>query len=227
VERALRIVLLGPPGVGKGTMAGILSERLDVPHISTGDLLREAVSKGTELGLEAKKYMDAGELVPDELVVKLLMERLEGEDCKRKGFILDGFPRNVNQARILEEELQKGTGNIDVVIDLKAGEDILIQRLSGRRQCRKCGAIYHIINNPPKLEGVCDKCGGELFQRDDDKPETIRQRLRVYEEQTKPVTDFYKERALLEEVDATGGPEDMYNRIKAVLQEKELVKEKI
>ncbi len=193
----MNIVLLGPPGVGKGTVAAILSGKYKVPHISTGNMLRESVAKGAALGKEAKEFMDAGRLVPDELVTKMVRERVAQPDCK-KGFILDGYPRTSAQARALQEFAAVGA-----VLDFKAPFKAIIERISGRRTCRKCSAVFHIKYDPPKKEGVCDKCGGELYQRSDEKPGIITERLRVYEEQNKPLIDYYRNEELLSEIDAS------------------------
>ncbi len=182
----MNIILLGPPGAGKGTQAEILKEKLSIPSISTGNILREAVKNGTDLGKKAKDYMDRGDLVPDSLIVGILKERLSEPDCKN-GFILDGVPRTLAQAEALE---QMGIP-IDTVIEIEADDDTIVRRLSGRRVCAKCGATYHMETKPPKKEGVCDVCGGELTQRKDDQAETVKDRLRVYHEQTEPLSAFY------------------------------------
>ncbi len=193
----MNIVLLGPPGVGKGTVAAILSSKHKIPHVSTGNMLREAVVEGTALGKEAKEFMDAGRLVPDELVTKMVKARVSLPDCKG-GFILDGYPRTSAQAKALQE-----FAAIDAVLDFKAPFKTIVERISGRRTCRKCSAVYHIKYNPPKKEGACDKCGGELYQRSDEKPGIITERLRVYEEQNKPLIDYYRNEGLLSEIDAS------------------------
>ncbi len=195
----MNIVLLGPPGVGKGTVAVILSQKYSIPHISTGNMLREAVAKGTALGKQAKEFMDAGRLVPDELVTKMVQERLSQPDCK-KGFILDGYPRTSAQARALQEFAAVGA-----VLDFKAPFKTIVERISGRRTCSnsKCSATYHVRYSPPKKEGVCDKCGGELYQRSDEQPGIITERLRVYEEQNKPLIDYYRNEGILGEIDAS------------------------
>jgi len=212
----LRLVIFGPPGAGKGTQAKMLSEKLGVPHIATGDIFREAVKAGTELGRLAKQYMDRGELVPDEVVIGIVEERLRRPDCS-KGFILDGFPRTIKQAEVLDEMLQKMGVKLDAVVNLEVSEDEVVKRISLRRTCRNCGAIYHLITNPPKKEGVCDKCGGELYQRDDDREETVRSRLRVYRQQTEPLLKFYEQRGLLKNVDGEKRIEEVFKEILAAL----------
>lgn len=194
---AKKIIFLGALGVGKGTVAKLIVAKLNIPQISTGDLLREAVKQGTELGNKAKSYMDSGQLVPDEIITGPLKQRIAKKDCKN-GFILDGFPRTIPQA----EALDSSNIIIDKVIYFVAGKEVIIQRLSGRRTCKKCGAIFHIQNIPPKKQGICDNCGGELFQRDDDKPEAIKNRLKVYDKQTAPLIKFYKIKGNLAEIDA-------------------------
>ncbi|RLF09883.1 MAG: adenylate kinase [Thermoprotei archaeon] len=212
----MRLVIFGPPGAGKGTQAKMLSEKLGVPHIATGDIFREAVKAGTELGRLAKQYMDRGELVPDEVVIGIVEERLRRPDCS-KGFILDGFPRTIKQAEVLDEMLQKMGVKLDAVVNLEVSEDEVVKRISLRRTCRNCGAIYHLITNPPKKEGVCDKCGGELYQRDDDREETVRSRLRVYRQQTEPLLKFYEQRGLLKNVDGEKRIEEVFKEILAAL----------
>ncbi|MCK4518855.1 MAG: adenylate kinase [Candidatus Omnitrophica bacterium] len=187
----MRIILLGPPGAGKGTQADILSAHYNIAHIATGDLLREEVDNDTPLGQKAKEYMRKGELVPDSLVIEMVLKRLENPDTEN-GFILDGFPRNINQARELSAGLKDKKIEIDLTIYLKTSEEVIIKRLSGRRICRNCRAVYHVVNVPPKVEGVCDRCGGELYQRVDDVPQTIKKRLMVYEQETASLIDFYK-----------------------------------
>ena len=192
----VNIVLLGSPGVGKGTYAKRISKIYNIPQISTGDMFREAMSKKTEVGLLAKIYMDNGDLVPDDITIKIVEERLKQEDCKN-GFMLDGFPRTITQADALSDII-----DIDKVLNFTASDDTIIDRLSGRRVCKSCGAIYHIRNIIPKTKGVCDNCGGELYQRDDDKPESVKKRLDVYKKQTAPLIDYYKEKELLADIDA-------------------------
>ncbi len=192
----MNLIFLGPPGVGKGTIAKSIVKEKNIPQISTGDLLRAAVKEGSELGIKAKEYMDSGKLVPDELIINLMQERIAKDDCKN-GFILDGFPRTIPQA----EALGSSDVQIGKVLNFKAKDETIIQRLSGRRTCKNCNAIYHIKNIPPKVEGKCDKCGGELIQRSDDKPEAIKKRLEVYQQQTAPLIDYYKEKGLLADIE--------------------------
>ncbi len=212
----MNLILLGPPGAGKGTQAKRLIDAYGIPQISTGDMLREAVKNQTQLGLEAKKYMDAGQLVPDEVVIGLVKERLAQPDCA-KGFMLDGFPRTVAQAEELDKVLAEMGKAIDHVISIEVPNEELIGRLTGRRTCRNCGAGYHVIFDPPKVEGKCDKCGGELYQRDDDNEATVANRLKVYESQTKPLIDYYQTKGLLRPIDGVGSIDDIFARIKAVL----------
>lgn len=212
------IVLFGPPGAGKGTQAERISREMGIPHIATGDMFREAVAKGTELGRKAQEYMRRGELVPDEIVNEMVRERISMPDCSR-GFILDGYPRTVNQAKALDEMLAEMGRKVDVVLNLSVSDDEVVKRLSYRRICRRCGAIYHLINNPPRREGVCDRCGGELYQREDDREEVIRRRLRVYYEQTEPVLRYYAERGILRDIDGNGTVDEVWERVKKALEE--------
>lgn len=207
------IIMLGPPGCGKGTQAKRLVEKYGIPQISTGDLLREAVKKGTELGKEAKKFMDAGKLVPDSVVIGMVKERLAKDDCKQ-GFILDGFPRTVPQAEALDKTLQEVGRNITHVINIDVPNDEVVARLAGRRTCKGCGAMYHVSFNKPKKEGVCDKCGGELYQRDDDNEKTIRNRLQVYHDQTSPLKNYYGKKGLVKDIPGVG---DINGITKAVI----------
>jgi adenylate kinase len=209
----MRLVLLGPPGAGKGTQAKRIAERYQIPHISTGDILRENLREQTELGLKAKTYMDKGELVPDELLIDLIKERLSQPDCA-KGFMLDGYPRTLPQAEALKQILKDAP--LDVVLNIDVPDEELITRLSGRRMCQ-CGASYHIKFNPPKQEGVCDVCGGMLYQRDDDREEAIRNRLQVYHKQTQPLIDYYTGASLLKTVDGTGSIDEIFDAITRIL----------
>lgn len=212
----MNIVLLGPPGAGKGTQAKRMIERYGIPQISTGDMLRAALKAGTPLGLEAKKYMDKGALVPDEVVVGLVKERIQQDDCQ-KGYMLDGFPRNVSQAGTLDAMLKELGQKIDHVVCIDVPDQELIQRLTGRRTCRECGAGYHVMFDPPKKDGVCDKCGGELYQRDDDNEATVTSRLKVYADQTKPLIEYYEKQGKLRKIDGLGSIDEIFERIKAVL----------
>ncbi len=202
----MNLILLGPPGAGKGTQAAAIIERFGVPHISTGDMLRAAVAKGTEVGKKAKAIMEAGELVPDEVVCQIVRERLAEPDCAN-GFLLDGFPRTVAQAEALDQILADAGKALDKVICYEVPDDVVVERLSGRRMCRQCNANYHVKFLPPKQDGVCDKCGGELYQRDDDKEETIRERLSVYHKQTAPLVKYYEDKGVLARIDAAGAIE--------------------
>ena len=214
----LRTILLGPPGAGKGTQAVKIVEKYGIPHISTGDIFRENINKGTELGKKAQEYMNKGELVPDDLVIAIATARLLEDDCKN-GFLLDGFPRTVYQAEKLDEFLEAHNSKIDKVVDISVGKEELMIRLTGRRVCKKCGASYHIVNIPPKKEGVCDICGGPLIQRDDDNAETAANRIEVYEEQTRPLVDYYKKAGNLVLIDGTTGLENVFADIVRALGE--------
>ena len=196
----MKLILLGPPGAGKGTQAKMLTDEFGIPQISTGDILRAAVKDGTPMGVKAKSFMDSGGLVPDEVVIGIVAERLQKEDCE-PGFILDGFPRTVPQADALATNLVELDKNLDAVISLEVDVEALVERLTGRRTCKNCGRGYHITFDPSSAEGVCDACGGELFQRDDDQEETIRKRLEVYNQQTAPLTSYYAEAGLLKSLD--------------------------
>jgi adenylate kinase len=207
----MRLVLVGPPGAGKGTQAEFIAEHFGIPKISTGDIFRANVSGGTELGRTAKKYMDAGDLVPDEVTIAMVRDRLGAEDCE-PGFLLDGFPRNVAQAYELDGILSDLGCALDVVLDLQVDHDEVVLRLSGRRTCKQCGHVWHVQYDPPAVDGVCDKCGGELYQRDDDGSDTVRHRLEVYAAQTAPLIDFYRSRKQLVTVDAVGTVEDVTER---------------
>ena len=207
----MRLVLVGPPGAGKGTQATFIAEHLSVPKISTGDIFRANVSSGTPLGLEAKAYMDRGDLVPDDVTNKMVEARLQEPDAK-VGFLLDGFPRTVPQAEVLDTMLSDADSSLDVVLELVVDDDEVIRRLSGRRTCRTCNHIWHVDFDPPQVEGVCDLDGGELFQREDDKAETVANRLHVYSQQTAPLVAYYAERGLLVGIDATGPVDDITSR---------------
>ncbi|MCJ7664932.1 MAG: adenylate kinase [Desulfobacterales bacterium] len=206
------LILLGPPGSGKGTQAKKMVEQYHIPQISTGDILRAALKEKTRLGVEAKQYMDQGRLVPDEVVVGIVRDRLKAPDCT-DGFILDGFPRTVPQAEALGTTLKAMKRGIDHVISIEVDKGELLKRLGGRRTCRSCGAMNHLVFDPPKKEGVCDKCGGELYQRDDDQEETIRARLKVYDEQTAPLIAYYREKGLLRTIDGVGEVKQIFQQI--------------
>ncbi|MCX8146903.1 MAG: adenylate kinase [Candidatus Woesearchaeota archaeon] len=207
----MKIVLIGPQGSGKGTQAKMLQEKFNIPHISTGDIFREAISKGTEIGKKAKAIIESGKLVPDEITNKIVEERLKQDDCKN-GFILDGYPRNLNQAKALDS-----FSKIDYVIEIDVPDKISVKRLSSRRQCKKCGAIYG-ITLIPKEEGICDKCGSELYQRDDDRPDAIKKRLEIYHKETEPILEYYRKKGILIRVDGTGSVENVFKEIKAKLK---------
>jgi len=211
----MKLILLGPPGAGKGTQAKMLTERFGIPQISTGDILRAAVKEGTPMGVKAKSFMDAGALVPDEVVVGIVRERLQKEDCAA-GFILDGFPRTVPQADALKDSLAELGKELDAVVSLEVDTEALVERLTGRRTCRDCGKGYHVKFDPPATEGKCDACGGELFQRDDDREETIRKRLEVYREQTSPLVDYYRAGGMLIAID---GMQEIEAVQKGILEE--------
>jgi len=210
------IVLLGPPASGKGTQAARLKEMLDLPHVASGDLFRENLKNETELGQKAKVYMDRGELVPDDVTIAMVMERLSRPDCAN-GALLDGFPRTIAQAEALDQALAEQGHEISVVPYVAVPDDVLIERVSGRRLCRLCGESYHVRFNPPKQPGVCDNDGGELYQRDDDKPETVRKRLQVYWEQTSPLIDYYRDRGVLVEVDGDQSIDDVTSDLRAAI----------
>jgi adenylate kinase len=213
----MRLVLVGPPGAGKGTQAEFIAAHLSIPKISTGDIFRANVAGATPLGLEAKRYMDSGQLVPDEVTINMVRARLAEPDAA-DGFLLDGFPRTLPQATALDKLLADLGVSLDVVLEVIVDNDEVIRRLSGRRTCRTCGKIWHEVFDPPKNEGVCDRCGGELYQRDDDKPETVAERLRVYARDTAPLIDFYGAQGKLVGIDATGPVEDVTERAKDALR---------
>lgn len=208
----MRLILLGPPGAGKGTQAMVITKRYGIPHISTGDILRDNIKRDTELGKKAKQYMDSGLLVPDDIVVSIVRERIKEDDCK-EGFLLDGFPRTVKQAHVLDEELNKLELKIDFCINIDVAKEELVNRAIGRRICKDCGATYHIKFNPPIVVGKCSKCGGELYQRDDDTVETVSRRIEVYTEQTKPLIDYYTEQGIIINVDGKQTIEKVSNDI--------------
>ena len=212
----MKIIMLGAPGAGKGTQAKMIADKYTVPHISTGDIFRANIKEGTELGKKAKEYMDKGALVPDELTCDLVMDRIQQDDCKN-GFVLDGFPRTIPQAEALTVALEKINQTMDFAIDIEVPDENIINRMGGRRACTGCGATYHIINIPPKKEGICDRCGEALVLRDDDKPETVKKRLEVYHDQTQPLIDYYKGQNILHEVDGTMEMSDVFAAITALL----------
>ncbi len=212
----MKIIMLGAPGAGKGTQAQMIAEKFGIPHISTGDIFRANIKNGTELGKKAKEFMDKGLLVPDELTVQLLLDRVANEDCKN-GYVLDGFPRTIPQADVLDSELTKLGDKVDYAVNVDVPDENIVRRMSGRRACLKCGATYHIEHIPPKTEGICDKCGSELVQRDDDKPETVQNRLSVYHEQTQPLIDYYDKKNILKTVDGTKDMQEVFNDIVNIL----------
>jgi adenylate kinase len=213
----MNLVLMGLPGAGKGTQAEKIVEKYDIPHISTGDMFRAAMKEGTELGLKAKSFMDQGALVPDEVTIGIVRERLSKSDCQ-KGFLLDGFPRTVPQAEALEDILAELNKRIDYVLNIDVNQDILMERLTGRRICKSCGATYHLVFNPPAKEGVCDKCGGELYQRADDNAETVTNRLQVNIEQTKPLLNFYETKGYLRNIDGQQDINKVFSDVDSLLE---------
>lgn len=213
----MNIVLMGPPGAGKGTQAEFIKKEYPIPHISTGDMFRDAVSRETELGKEAKKYMDAGKLVPDEVTIGIVEERLGEADCKT-GFLLDGFPRTTVQAEALDKVLNSTDRKIDVAINIAVPNDILIKRLSGRVSCKECKVVYNLQSNPPAIEGICDNCGGELIQRSDDQGETVAKRLEVYQKQTNPLLAYYARQNVLQEIDGNRDSKLVFADIKNCLE---------
>jgi adenylate kinase len=206
------VILLGPPGAGKGTQAKLLQEKFGVCQISTGDILRKAVADRTALGQQASEYIDRGALVPDTVILDLVAERLKEEDCEN-GFILDGFPRTIPQAEGLESILKARGLDLDRVLSLKVPQNVIIERLAGRRTCKRCGALYHVAFEPPLKPGICDRCGGELYQRDDDREQTIAARLKVYDAQTAPLEDYYRERGMLSDIDGIGSVDEIHRGI--------------
>lgn len=212
----MRIIMLGAPGAGKGTQAKQIAGKFNIPHISTGDIFRANIKGGTELGKKAKAYMDQGALVPDELVVDLVADRIKQDDCK-DGYVFDGFPRTIPQAETLDKALEEMGSKIDFAIDIDVPDENIVNRMSGRRACLACGATYHVQFNAPKAEGICDVCGKELVLRDDDKPETVKTRLDVYHTQTQPLIDYYTEKGVLKSVDGTQDVADVFQSILDVL----------
>lgn len=212
----MKLILLGPPGVGKGTQAQKICQEFDAIQISTGDMLRGEIKAGTELGKKAQELIQAGELVPDDIILGMVENKLFGEN-KPKNYILDGFPRTIPQAEGLDKMYAEHNEKLDMVLSLEAPEELIIKRLTARRSCKACNQVYHLVSMPPKVDNVCDKCGGPLFQRDDDKPDTVKNRLVVYREQTEPLIKYYEGKELLKAVDSTGTPDEVHKNIKAVL----------
>ena len=214
----MKIVMLGAPGAGKGTQAIKIADKYDIPHISTGDIFRANIKGGTELGQKAKSYIDKGELVPDEVTIGMLLDRIAQDDCKN-GYVLDGFPRTIPQAESLTEALKSQGDQIDFALNFDVPDEAIIERMSGRRACPKCGATYHIVFSAPKTENICDKCGTELIIRSDDKPETVKDRLNVYHQQTEPLIAYYKAAGVLREVDGTQELPKVFEDVVAILSE--------
>jgi adenylate kinase len=212
----MNVVLFGPPGAGKGTQAKELTKKYSIPHISTGDILRANVRDGTELGMKAKEYMDRGELVPDAVLIGLIKNRLNEPDCKT-GYLLDGYPRTIPQADALNTILEEIGKPLDVVINIEVLDDELVQRLSGRRTCPKCGESYHVVFNPPQKQGICDVCGSQLYQRDDDQEEVIRQRLAVYNQKTKPLIDYYVKAGILVNINGSATVDEVFREVSGVM----------
>ncbi len=213
----MKIIMLGAPGAGKGTQAKMIAEKYSIPHISTGDIFRANIKNGTELGKKAKSYMDKGQLVPDELTLDLIMDRFKADDCKN-GYVLDGFPRTIPQAEALDSALKAEGEKVDFAIDVDVPDENIVKRMGGRRACVNCGATYHIVYSPTKVEGKCDKCGENLIVRDDDKPETVLSRLEVYHNQTQPLIDYYNNQGILKSVDGTVDMKDVFNAIVDILE---------
>ena len=212
----MKIIMLGAPGAGKGTQAKQIADKYSIPHISTGDIFRANIKNGTELGKKAKQYMDQGALVPDELTCDLVMDRIQQDDCKN-GFVLDGFPRTIPQAEALDAALEKINEKMDYAFDVDVPDENIVKRMRGRRACLNCGATYHLISIPPKVEGICDRCGSEIVLREDDKPETVQKRLKVYHEQTQPLIDYYKNQGILKSVDGTQPMDEVFKAIVTIL----------
>ena len=212
----MKIIMLGAPGAGKGTQAKKIADKYQIPHISTGDIFRANIKEGTELGKKAKSYMDQGQLVPDELTLELIMDRFQNPDCKN-GYVLDGFPRTIPQAEALTEALAKKGETIDYAINVEVPDENIINRMGGRRACLACGSTYHIVYAPTRVEGICDRCGEKLVLRDDDKPETVKNRLAVYHEQTQPLIEYYEKADALRTVDGTKDKDEVFGDIVAIL----------
>ncbi len=214
----MKIIMLGAPGAGKGTQAKKIAEKYKIPHVSTGDIFRSNIKEKTSLGMEAKAYMDKGQLVPDELTVKILLDRVAKDDCS-DGYVLDGYPRTIPQAEVLDKAVKELGEKIDFAINVEVPDENIVKRMGGRRACVGCGATYHIEHMPPKKENICDNCGGELIIRDDDKPETVKNRLKVYHDQTEPLIKYYSEKGILKEVDGTKDAEEVFRDIIKILEE--------
>ena len=215
----MKIIMLGAPGAGKGSQASRIANEYHLPHISTGDIFRANLKEETELGKQAKSFMDKGELVPDDITIAMLLDRIHKEDCKN-GYILDGFPRTIPQAEALKEALAKKDEKIDLALDVEASDELIIKRMAGRRTCPACGAIYHIVTLPPKTEGICDRCGADLIQRKDDNEETVKNRLKIYHEVTEPLISYYKKEGILEEIDGAEELDKVFEKVKRIIHER-------
>lgn len=215
----MKIIMLGAPGAGKGSQASRIAKEYQLPHISTGDIFRANLKEETELGKRAKSFMDKGELVPDDITIAMLLDRIHKEDCKN-GYILDGFPRTIPQAEALKEALAKKDEKIDLALDVEASDELIIKRMAGRRTCPTCGAIYHIVTLPPKTEGICDRCGADLIQRKDDNEETVKNRLKIYHEVTEPLISYYKKEGILEEIDGAEELDKVFEKVKRIIHER-------
>ena len=215
----MKIIMLGAPGAGKGSQASRIAKEYQLPHISTGDIFRANLKEETELGKRAKSFMDKGELVPDDITIAMLLDRIHKEDCKN-GYILDGFPRTIPQAEALKEALAKKDEKIDLALDVEASDELIIKRMAGRRTCPACGAIYHIVTLQPKTEGICDRCGADLIQRKDDNEETVKNRLKIYHEVTEPLISYYKKEGILEEIDGAEELDKVFEKVKRIIHER-------
>ena len=215
----MKIIMLGAPGAGKGSQASRIAKEYQLPHISTGDIFRANLKEETELGKRAKSFMDKGELVPDDITIAMLLDRIHKEDCKN-GYILDGVPRTIPQAEALKEALAKKDEKIDLALDVEASDELIIKRMAGRRTCPACGAIYHIVTLPPKTEGICDRCGADLIQRKDDNEETVKNRLKIYHEVTEPLISYYKKEGILEEIDGAEELDKVFEKVKRIIHER-------
>ena len=215
----MKIIMLGAPGAGKGSQASRIAKEYQLPHISTGDIFRANLKEETELGKRAKSFMDKGELVPDDITIAMLLDRIHKEDCKN-GYILDGCPRTIPQAEALKEALAKKDEKIDLALDVEASDELIIKRMAGRRTCPACGAIYHIVTLPPKTEGICDRCGADLIQRKDDNEETVKNRLKIYHEVTEPLISYYKKEGILEEIDGAEELDKVFEKVKRIIHER-------